>query len=94
LFEVAEIGFATLVEPTILQKQRVFSSGLYDSPRLALLVLLLLSAAFASAADNITVKNADVDGMKIHCMTAGHGPAVLPGIGTGRRAGALRLRLG
>ncbi|HEX4487206.1 MAG TPA: alpha/beta hydrolase [Terriglobales bacterium] len=45
--------------------------------RLAVLGLFLASAALASAAENIAVKNADVDGIKIHYMIAGHGPAIL-----------------
>jgi pimeloyl-ACP methyl ester carboxylesterase len=45
--------------------------------RLAVLGLFLFSAALASAADDIAVKNADVDGIRIHYMIAGHGPAIL-----------------
>ncbi|HEX4488278.1 MAG TPA: alpha/beta hydrolase [Terriglobales bacterium] len=45
--------------------------------RLAVLGLFLFSAALASAADDIAVKNADVDGIRIRYMIAGHGPAIL-----------------
>jgi len=46
-------------------------------PRLFTLALVLLAATFSLAADSISERIADVNGIKIHYMAAGHGPAIL-----------------
>jgi pimeloyl-ACP methyl ester carboxylesterase len=44
---------------------------------LRLLLALCLSASMASSAEPISSRTAAVDGVKLHYLTAGHGPAVL-----------------